>query len=278
MLSHWLVGLHRRLRTDFALKMELGQLPCSRLGEPTQEPAFYDSNVVRVLEDFVPGARDALTVSTEEKQKNTISILQLDGLFAGKRPTDSTYTSLKEFSGRLKPAQEYPELNRIGFETELEFEKNVRYFENNRERIAGYDDGILRVYYREWDNKYFLMNYDGAHHVAAIYRQCLEQGRNYTFSCLLTSVRLDRPNCNRLLSHAHFLLLTTECAGHVRRILLDFGHIPAPNQHEYSPGRTLLCINRNLKRADDYYRLVASGLSEQTCFDLSGYLRTALNS
>ena len=50
----------------------------------------------------------------------------------------------------------------------------------------------------EWSGRYYLVNSGTGHHTAAIYRQCLDQQREFIFQATLKTERLDRSVIRRL--------------------------------------------------------------------------------
>jgi hypothetical protein len=205
-----------------------------------------------------------------------MSIRNIHGLWAGKTPHESSYGDLMEYASNLKPVSEYTEPNRVGFETDEDFAMNCRYLEERRRWISGTDDGQFRVIYREWDGKYFFMNSDGAHHFAAVYRQCIKQDRDFIFECILDTHSLDATVCEMWLKNFHCILLSSRCAESLAILLNRFGHVPPIHDCEYEYGKSLLRISLNKPRSKMIVESVCSTLPENCFFDLSEYLRACM--
>lgn len=272
-----LLWLHYVLRPETAFKDELKILPYEPLGDPIRQGVFYEPNLVSIIETCLTWVgKDKLIERQTESQKRTFSIRQLHGLWAGKAESETSYPDLLTYSQKLLPASGYLSSTRVGFETDEDFENNCRYVEKRRPHIAGTDDGEFRVFHRAWDNRYFLLNIDGAHHLAAVYRQCIEQGRDFTFEAYLEHHSLNGPACRGLIDNRYILLCTTPYANSLSRLLMQYGYGLPPIQCEYDTGKSLLDINRNLQKADMMYRAIVSTLSQSAYFDVSRWLNTVL--
>lgn len=186
---------------------------------------FYDQNLVTNL--AMSEVRDGTLITCDEIGKaiyNLIEkrapsdplefpILSLDGLTASK----SSYRSLEEFACGLFLPNEYNDSARlISFETDEDFKTNIKYFESNlgRDRL---------IYHRGWDGKYFILNTGGSHHLAAVYRQCKDQGRRYNIKCRIEEHTLNHKNCCLVLDKYYPLIVGDSCKNRLSSILHEFG-------------------------------------------------------
>lgn len=138
------------------------------------------------------------------------------------------------------------------------------------------DDGEFRVYHRTWDDRYFLMNIDGAHHIAAIYRQCIEQKRDFQIEVYPERHSPNQVVCQRILDNSRLLLLSKSCASKLIPIRVDFGYFPSPSRCEYEYEKTLLYLNRNFQKTEMMYQAITKTLPQSCFVDVSKWLAHAL--
>jgi hypothetical protein len=267
--------LHYALRNQKALQYELGMLPSIPLGLPFKQSVFYESNPVTVIQTCLPLITKGELIDYQiDQHKHTISIQQINGLWAGKASAQSIYPNLLEFSQKLIP--EYTGKNRIGFETDQDFKNNCQYIRKHRVQITTAKDGIFRIIHRSWDNKYFILNADGAHHLAAIYRQCIAQDRDFTFECYIERHSLNRDACNYIIERNYLFLVNGEYIPQLAKLLFQFGHIPYPAHCAYELGRYILCLRKNLPKTEMMYQAMINTLPPENYFDLSLWLINTL--
>lgn len=267
--------LHRLLKTSKALAWEIERLSCEPLEEPFRHAVFYESNIVSALETCLPWAgKGELIEQHTSMHRQKFSIRKLHGLWAGKAEYDDKYPDLLAYSHKLTPG--YALKNRIGYQTDEDFERNCQYIRQHKQHISGTDDGEFRVYHRVWDDRYFLMNIDGAHHLAAIYRQCLEQDRDFPIDAYLEKHTLNKRSCQHIVDNSYLVLLSKDCALKLMPLLSDYGYFPPPYHCEYAREKSLLCLSRKFDKAEMMYRAIVTSLSRKSCFDVSSWLDSLL--
>ncbi|SEI96027.1 hypothetical protein SAMN05660742_10280 [Propionispira arboris] len=101
-----------------------------------------------------------------------IDISQISGIHDSHSPLKD-FNSFHEFSLYLSPEGNINGYNR--FITEEDFINNCR----NMDELWN-NTSKLKLLQQEWDKRIFVYNADGAHRLAAIYRQCREQNKKYT--------------------------------------------------------------------------------------------------
>ena len=266
---------HRLLKTPKAFTWEMGRLSYLSLEEPFHQAVFYESNPISVLERFLPGiGKGTLIDRHTSTQKQNFSIRKLSGLFAGNCKYEDRYPDLLAFSHKLTSG--YDLKNRIGYQTDEDFERNCQYVQQREVDISAIADGEFRVYHRIWDERYFLINRDGAHHVSAIYRQCLEQDRDFVINAYLEMHRLNKPSCQRVLNNSYPLLVSKDCSLKLLPLLFDYGYFPPPYQCEYARDKLLLCLNRNIDKAEMVYQAIVTSLPPNSYFDVASWLNTLM--
>jgi len=273
--------LHRvqlLLKSEAALKDELKRLAWKGVGEPFEEAVFYDHNFISLLETHVSWiGRDRLIKRQRESQKRQFSIRQLDGLWAGKAAYRSYYPDLKSYSHKLKPASEYSHPHRVGYETNADYEHNTTYLLRNKAHIAGTEDGEFHVWHRTWDNRYFLLNIDGAHHIAAIYRQCIEQNRDFMLDCYIEHHILNETICRSLIRGTHYFILHTHCLGALIAVIKALGY-GDPFFCECGDEKSLLGLDRTPPQAEKLYWAIKAALPEPSYIEVTAWLARQLSS
>ncbi|MGN1050269.1 MAG: hypothetical protein ACI4P9_07075 [Selenomonadaceae bacterium] len=134
--------------------------------------------------------------SPEYKQK--VNILYIHGLYNSKSAEImQTSENLREFSKTLY------EGNNLGYSTYEDFKNNTEKVEQ-----ANIKDACLQ----KWNNRLYVMNYDGSHHLVALYRQCYENRDEYSYFLDL-NIKDKYIDCSQLetLLMNNYLLYTTAC-------------------------------------------------------------------
>lgn len=106
-------------------------------------------------------------------------------LYGSNHGKSDMHNSTEEFANSLKV---YPRGNdsiTIYFETDEDFEKNIKSIEDRYS--TPYD-----IYQFGWNGRKFLANGDQSHHVAAVYRQCKAQNRTYGINSFTTNYSIDK--------------------------------------------------------------------------------------
>lgn len=268
--------IHRAFKTDHAFREALRSLPYGTLGKPIQT-AKYEPNAVSLLQ-WLPWMRKIeLIHSTVERKKRSFSVRKLTGVCAGKTPGNADVETFLDYGRALKPAHEYTLNNRIGYETEEDFQTNCEYLRKKLSWIAGNDDGIPVVYHREWDNTYYLVNIDGGNHFAAVYRQCIEQRRDFIFECRIEHQSLDAENCRKGLDGHGLLILHTTSVEPLTDLLAEFGLTIPPYHTEFQKEKSLLSIGWNyFPKGMQLYQSICEILPRKSYFNLSRYLLNLL--
>ncbi|MBI5750332.1 MAG: hypothetical protein HZA00_14530 [Nitrospinae bacterium] len=155
----------------------------------TEDYKYYNSEDVK-------GLRESLKYLIEKNPIpiiKEVSILNLNGVNASK---SSGYRSLEDFANNLLLPDEYTWGHPITFQTEKDFNDNINFIKC---RFGA--DCIFEVYYQEWNQKYFIINCDGFHHLAAIYRQCKEQKRDYYLKSQIIKFKINKEKAMFILNN-----------------------------------------------------------------------------
>jgi hypothetical protein len=279
-LDRWAARAHRALKTDAALRAALREIEYEVIdaGALRAESMFYDHDLVWDFArsesrhgppascDEVAAAVSNLIDVHEPSEVRDFPVLRLDGLASSK---GSGYRSLEEFASGLFLPHEYHDTKRlIRFQTDEDFARNVEHFESafGSERL---------VYHRAWDGKYFVANSGGSHHLAAVYRQCKEQGREYSIRGRVQRHSINRANCRKILERYYPLVIHNGSKMRLFRVLEDFG---VGNRIS---GLTEECgivyVSRQHRRGQVVYEWITSHLEPGKHFNLSEYLIGALS-
>ena len=122
-----------------------------------------------------------------EAQIKKIPITSLYGCNPGKSlPREN----LLEFAFSLEKFPRNSDFYPLYFETENDFSLNCKSINERYEKP-------YTVYEFIWNNRKFLINSDQSHHIAAVYRQCIEQRRNYEISCALMKFSINPSLLNK---------------------------------------------------------------------------------
>ena len=129
-----------------------------------QYSCAYGQELINYLQQTEYVFRDVLQRSEES---GLIDILSIDGISLSKTDLNN-YDSIHSFSLFLSVdnAESY-----IKFQTNEDFIYNCSWIEGNKK--------IKTVRTQKWNGRKYIINDDGSHHLAAVYRQCREQGRTY---------------------------------------------------------------------------------------------------
>lgn len=268
--------IRRSLKTDQGFRQAVRSLPHCELGQPIQT-AKYEPNAISLLEDLPWVKRGTLVHSRLERKKRQFSVRNLTGVWAGKTPDDVDVETFLDYGRALKPASEYKLPNRIGYETEEDFQTNCKYLRERLGWIAGNEDKIPVVYHRIWDDTYYLVNIDGGNHFAAVYRQCIEQNRDFTFECRIEHQTLDVEKCRKAVAGNGLLIIPTLCAEPLSDLLVEFGLKIRPYCREFQTGKSLLLIGWNFPKAQTLYRSLVQVLPRKSYFNLGDYVCSLLN-
>jgi hypothetical protein len=180
-----------------------------------------------------------LIICTEQSAIHNFSILNLHGITASK---SSGYRSLRDFANSLRAYKE--RYLTLKFETDDDFDKNTSFIKSRWG-----EDKIFDLYHFEWNNKYFLVQEDGSHHLAAIYRQCLEQDKDYKLRCRVIQYKLNSVAVNKLtddydlfIVHGDNYITLAEKFNSLDIAYFDYGFV---NNRCY--GRLFLIRKQNLR-------------------------------
>lgn len=139
------------------------------------DPIWIISSKRNELPAFVKNDCNSLFALSHTTIKETlIPILEFYGSNHGK---SKAHKSLKDFAYNALLPQD--ENFRIGYSTQDDWDKNIRSVDT---RFKG---EAIDAHFFGWNSRLFLDNIDQSHHLAAIYRQALEQNRDYNVNCTL---------------------------------------------------------------------------------------------
>lgn len=140
-----------------------------------------------------------LIVQSPSPTPRPLSVTRIDGLNSSKttshprRSGNPHLQDMRDFASCLvTPGEADWDLyvdhykgSTIRFQTDEDMARNIEHLEQ-RKRDKPHD-----VFYRAWEDRHYFMGADGTHHLAAIYRQCTEQDRDYELSARITTERLN---------------------------------------------------------------------------------------
>lgn len=268
--------LHHTLKTDHGFRNALKSIPFTKLQKPIIQTAKYEPSAVSLLERLPWMSRKTLIHSRLVAKKRQFSILDLSGVWAGKIPGNIHVDTFLDYGKALNSAAEYTLENRIGYETEADFQHNIQYLTTHLKHISGNEDGIPIVRYREWDDSYYLINIDGANHFAAVYRQCVEQKRDFKFPCRIEHQTLNIEECRWGLKGHGLLILPTSSARPLAKLLAEFGLRIEPFWFEFQPEKSLISIGLDETihpSGRRLYQCLIDVLPNGSYFDLGEHLR-----
>ena len=281
MKSNWKEALHAWFKTETALVKEVRKVEYRDvdLSAHLCESMFYDQDFVfdlsrtesHLVRDSGLSGRRTLSSAVQSLIKlhdpsrvQRLPVAAFHGIASSK---SHGCRSLEELAYRLKPPCEYPSSNLIRFETEEDFRRNIAEVErefSNR--------GVVALY-REWDGKLFVRNGDMSHHLAAIYRQCKEQGRQYYLDLRVQVLGIDPSNCRFILDNSYPLIIQEQSRYQLCRILERFGI--EWHSSSLSKELSILYVLKSNKRAEAAYGEIAHVGSDKF-FDLKKYLEELL--
>jgi hypothetical protein len=127
-----------------------------------------------------------------------ISLDTISGLAAA---SDENWPTLRDYSNSLIPRSRWPneQVRWYGFDTDDDF----IYLS------AEVEKKVLSIQYHAWSNRYYLINTDGSHRIAALYKQNYEQNRGFVLSKEVTEHRLDVDLLSIILTK-YYIIITSE--------------------------------------------------------------------
>ncbi|WP_019552855.1 hypothetical protein [Propionispira raffinosivorans] len=156
-----------------------------------QSTLFFYNELIRYVRKYSK-FQDIITTSDIIDIK--LDILTVDKISDAKT-TEIKRRNLQDFSMSLDID------GPVMFETELDFQNNTKHL---NERVVRWNASI-----QTWNNEVCIHNYDGAHHLAAVYRQCFEQGRKYYLNTSFCFESIDYSYLNQLLEN-YYLIYSDE--------------------------------------------------------------------
>jgi hypothetical protein len=266
--------LIRIIAPKFSLKAEISSIQPTRLRIRIQGVLLHP-NLVSVLSMLRWADVVIEVIKGSEKQPGPhipLPITQIAGLEAANIDTTGgeEYQDFYDFSKKL--ISNYPYPNRIGFETDDDFHTNIEHLRQwppygveNRE--------IYPLIYREWDDKYFILNSDGAHHLAAVYRQCVEQNREFYLDCEIWEIhRIDFEKLERLSDLNYFLIFHRKTARQIYDILQNYGDAKyAVDCSEFETRKAIMSFGKENWKTALAYEVITTTYPKDAFVDLSVY-------
>lgn len=176
----WAIAIHNYFKTDFALKHALSLINYRPIGKLVGNEVLWLNNLLIVLvrrglfpsDRIVSEAFEHLIEHQPEAELREIPILDFHGLDGAKiKYYRDDSPNLESFASLLQPDYAGPEPP-VRFATDANFERNKQDAQD-----GAASQGVYAVKHSEWNGRYYINNRNGAHHLAALYRQCKEQGR-----------------------------------------------------------------------------------------------------
>jgi len=293
---------HRLLRTKRFLKDTIGRVPFKPIGMTiNRQSVLCDEDVLHQLwrataplncRSILGNAqlREAVHALIDEDQAvplHEFPILSLQGVTATKGYDAS---SLEALGKSLLTGEQLIRSNlgndrrMIHFESDADFAQNILWLD--KPGIGTRVGPPFAVVHRSWDDRYFLRNGNGSHHLAAIYRQVKEQKRSFTLNGTLTRLTINRRRRDYILEQCYPLIMGKDVARSLAAKLrpldlvsdvswlalrLDVADIIlkpfSRNEH------AVLYLGRDSRRADAAYALIKDLSPAGSVFDLWTYLK-----
>lgn len=156
------------------------------------------------------------------KGKST-DILSIDGITCSKSPIDK-YADLNEFSLTLKEDAKkiYKNNSYIEFNTTEDFEKNCSFA---RKELHKHNSIIVQ----QWNRRKYILNTNSSHHLAAIYRQCKEQGREYPLNLDIVFEIIDKRKLSDILNN-YYIIFSDK--SNLDKIALEYDKVFGVTSHK----------------------------------------------
>lgn len=159
---------------------------------PSAVSDVCDKNLVFLLNKLI-GVRSSQTIQKD------ITILY--GSRSGKSPS---YRDIDMYAKNVLK-KDYEGRKKINFETDKDWQDNITSFQETLNRT-----GIIYSYFNEWNDRWFLDNGDGSHHIAAIYRQAKEQHRLFEIICDCLTFHIKLATAEKLNNNYHCFVISCE--------------------------------------------------------------------
>lgn len=160
-------------------RQDYGSDPLWQISRYSNASRFHDSELCKALESLI-------SISLELKNVR-VPVKSFYGSDAGKSKPRG---SLREFAFEVMVPR--TEERDIGFVTDDDWNANIRSFEGR------FGEAWPDAYFFRWSSRLFLANRDQSHHLAAIYRQSIEQERDWHVPCNLQIYEVRQKEfCNR---------------------------------------------------------------------------------
>lgn len=244
--------------------------------EQIQQDASYGPyiSLYRDRERDIYSINNALTRLIQDKRTEIIEYLDLtefSGIFAA---NNNDYGCLADFGNQLDLPENYTgrESLLICFKTKEDFQKNLVWYE------FPLIDRVIPAFYREYDNRYFIVNSGGGHHIAALHRQCREQGITLELPCEMTYRIVWQQAANYIFDWGHLYLLHSKTIEEIQKILREVGIILDRPMRSwkpmYEPKWDLVGIEKGTWFAETLNDFLSS---KDNVFNLNQHLRECLD-
>jgi hypothetical protein len=190
------------------LKRELSRMNPKKISFQNLSNQHYQSDLIYNLPSAVGGICDKNLVfllnkligvsSSETIQKD---ITTLYGSRSGK---SRSYRNIDMFAKNVLK-KDYEGARKINFKTDKDWQDNITSFQQTLNR-----PGIIYSYFNEWNDRWFLDNGDGSHHIAAIYRQAKEQHRLFEIICDCRTLYIKLATAEKLNNNYHCFVISCE--------------------------------------------------------------------
>ncbi len=163
----------------------------------------------------------------------------------------------------------------IRFESDADFARNIAWLD--RPGIGSRVGPPFAVLHRSWDDRYFLSNGNGSHHLAAIYRQVKEQKRSFTLTGTLTRLTINSRRRDYVLEQCYPLIMrkgvALSLATTVRQLALHVDVADIILKPFSRDEHAVFYLGRDNRRADATYTVVKELAPAGSVFDLWTYLK-----
>jgi len=185
-------------------EIEQSQPPAVQSFQLPKDSMFYGGDVWHLVRRYnsrnIGGTNSPFTWLRHlviEAELGTVSfpITRLDGLNAN----NTDYGHIRRFALE-NFRHDYNGGRGIRFQTDDDFKENIGCFNRHIGQPA-------YISWCEWSGRFYLRNGGTGHHTAAIYRQCIDQGREFVFKAKLQTERL---NTNIIEKLQPYLLVLCE--------------------------------------------------------------------
>ena len=235
MLTATVQRVHDVLRTNRSLRLKLDDLHFDVVPDITAPSAFGGHDFLVALHHAASVSWNRFAVHRRLREAfaqlvyqepptmpRSIPITRIDGLWGSKTTEGRNGEPLRSLAHLSETLYVPGELEHyrpdITFSTDEDFDRNTSSL------LARFKESF-KIDHHAWSDRYYVINEDGSHRMAAIYRQCIEQQRKFVMPCAVTTWRLS-PQITQLLTRDYLGMVTNDDGYDLRHLLRQY-HLEA---------------------------------------------------